>query len=418
MVGVQGVAGTMCPSSCVMQTTTTLPLLLVGRSSWLAGQRRPERRRSHGQQQCWSLHSCLPSTRRTCATIAVDAQEAVAGPRRPQPNRTPRAKGNEQSRTKGNEQSKGDDNAAQELRSPPGHKSGYIALMGKPNAGKSTLLNAIIGQKLAIVTRKPQTTRHRILGILSDDDSQALFMDTPGVMKEKRTKLDEMMMTSCKTALLSADLLVLIVDATAERESALPELPQVESMPKTLLVLNKVDLLAARSLPDLVEWYSQNTQADAVFPISAKQNIGVPDIVSWVKNNLPLGPAFYPKDIVSEHPERFFIAEIIREKVFDLYSEEVPYSTQVNVYNYIARGANQKDYVGVRIIVERETQKRILIGKGGNALKALASAARVDIEEFVGKGVFMDMKVEVQENWRADTKLLTNFGYKTTPKAA
>ncbi|KAE8721607.1 GTP-binding protein Era isoform 2 [Hibiscus syriacus] len=309
-----------------------------------------------------------------------------------------------------------DDYELEELdfSSPTNHRSGYVAVLGKPNVGKSTLANQMIGQKLSIVTDKPQTTRHRVLGICSGPEHQMILYDTPGVMKKKMHKLDSMMMKNVRSAALNADCVLVLVDACKVPENiddVLEEgLGDVKCTLPTLLVLNKKDLIKPCEIAKKLEWYEKFTDVDEVIPVSAKHGHGVDDIKDWILSKLPTGPPYYPKDIVSEHPERFFVAEIIREKIFMQYRNEVPYACQVNVVNYKTR-PNAKDFIQVEIVVEKDSQKIILIGKGGKALKILATASRLDIEDFLQKKVFLEIEVKVKENWRQDEGLLKYYGY-------
>ncbi|XWS33789.1 hypothetical protein CRYUN_Cryun22dG0113100 [Craigia yunnanensis] len=235
--------------------------------------------------------------------------------------------------------------------------AGYVAVLGKPNVGKSTLANQMIGQKLSIVTDKPQTTRHGVLGICSGPEYQMILYDTPGVLDKKMHKLDSMMMKNVRIAALNADCVLVLVDACK-----VPE-----------------------------KWYEKFTDVDEVIPVSAKYGHGVDDVKDWILSKLLTGPPYYPMDIVSEHPERFFVAEIVREKIFMQYRNEVPYVCQVNVVNYKTR-TTAKDFIQVEIVVEKESRKIILIGKGGKALKILATAARLDVEDFLQKKVFLEVQ--------------------------
>ncbi|ESR38874.1 hypothetical protein CICLE_v10025723mg [Citrus x clementina] len=298
--------------------------------------------------------------------------------------------------------------------SHPNHKSGYVAVLGKPNVGKSTLANQMIGQKLSIVTNKPQTTRHRILGICSGPEYQMILYDTPGVIEKKIHMLDSMMMKNVRSAGINADCIVVLVDAckAPERIDEILEEGVGDHKDKLpiLLVLNKKDLIKPGEIAKKLEWYEKFTDVDEVIPVSAKYGHGVEDIRDWILTKLPLGPAYYPKDIVSEHPERFFVGEIIREKIFMQYRNEVPYACQVNVVSYKTR-PTAKDFIQVEIVVEKNSQKIILIGKGGKALKLLATAARLDIEDFLQKKVYLEIEVKVKENWRQDEGLLKHYGY-------
>ncbi|XP_035539799.1 GTPase ERA-like, chloroplastic [Juglans regia] len=309
-----------------------------------------------------------------------------------------------------------DDYEMEELDYPsdPNHRSGYVAVLGKPNVGKSTLANQMIGQKLSIVTDKPQTTRHRILGICSGPEFQMILYDTPGVIEKKMHKLDSMMMKNVRSAAINADCVLVLVDACKvpqKIDEVLEEgVGDLKDKPPTLLVLNKKDLIKPGEISKKLEWYEKFTDVDEVIPVSAKYGHGVEDIKEWVLSKLPVAPPYYPKDIVSEHPERFFVAEIVREKIFMQYRDEVPYACQVNVVSYKTR-PTAKDFIQVEIVVEKNTQKIIIIGKDGKALKLLATAARLDIEDFLQKKVYLEVEVKVKENWRQDEGLLKYYGY-------
>ncbi|KAJ4822949.1 hypothetical protein Tsubulata_000302, partial [Turnera subulata] len=303
--------------------------------------------------------------------------------------------------------------------------AGFVAVVGKPNVGKSTLSNQMVGQKLSIVTDKPQTTRHRILGICSSTDYQIILYDTPGVIEKKMHKLDSMMMKNVHSATTDADCALIIVDASKPPQKIDEVLEKgmgthEEKLP-TLLVLNKKDLIKPGEIAkkieletsisfSFVQWYEKFTDVDEVIPVSAKYGHGVEDVKEWILSKIPNGPAYYPKDIVSEHPERFFVAEIVREKIFQQFRNEVPYACQVNVVNYKER-PTAKDFIQVEILVERNSQKIIIIGRDGKALKSLATAARLGIEDFLQKKVYLEIEVKVRENWRQNEGLLKNYGY-------
>ncbi|CAL8460565.1 g94 [Coccomyxa elongata] len=300
---------------------------------------------------------------------------------------------------------------------PEGHRAGYVAIIGKPNAGKSTLLNGILGQKLSIVTAKAQTTRHRIIGLHSEDSFQIIFLDTPGILREASTAeplnmLDQRMMQNVRQATKDADAVLAIVDANDRPEAALPLLqPYLRkgSVPLAV-VLNKVDLLTSLKLRQLVEYFEEQPGIDKVIPISALKGKNLKDVEEWALSHLPEGPALYPKDSVSEHPERFFVGEIVREKIFQLYREEIPYCTTVQVLDYKERAVG-KNLVQVALFVEHESQKGIVVGRGGSALKAMATAARADIEAFVGRPIYLEIVVKVKEKWRKSEESLTSLGY-------
>lgn len=308
----------------------------------------------------------------------------------------------------------GADSGYGDLSVGPDHRSGYVAVVGKPNVGKSTLLNQMIGQKLSIVTDKPQTTRHRILGLCSAPDYQMVLYDTPGVIKKEMHKLDAMMMKNVHSATGNADCVLIVVDVCKMPEKVNDLFEEdgkdLKEKPPTLLILNKKDLIKPGEITKRMEWYEKFGGAGHILPISAKYGHGVEDVKNWIVSKLPSGPAYYPKDIISEHPERFFVAEMVREKIFMQYRQEIPYACQVNVVNYIVRPTS-KDFIEIEIVVEKESQKIILIGKEGKALKLLATAARLDIEDFLQKQVYLEIKVKVKPNWRQDVDLLKRFGY-------
>lgn len=292
---------------------------------------------------------------------------------------------------------------------PEGHRSGYVALVGKPNVGKSTLMNALVGRKLSIVTRKPQTTRHRVLGILSSDSYQIIFLDTPGIIKP-RYRLHESMMHNVEDAVADADLLVFLADATRTDPDEF-SLDFIKGRP-AILAINKMDLIRQEDALPLVDSYVALREFDAVVPISAAKGSNLDVLLEAVVERLPPGPPFYPKDMISEHPERFFVAEIIREKVFEQYREEIPYSVEVSIVRFEER-EDEKDFVSAEIIVARDAQKGILIGKGGRALKRLGTAARKDIEEFLGRPFYLELHVKVRDDWRNKSAYLRSYGYRT-----
>ncbi len=291
---------------------------------------------------------------------------------------------------------------------PEGHRSGYVTLVGKPNAGKSTLMNALLGRKLSIVTSKPQTTRHRVLGIANELGYQIIFLDTPGVI-EPRYGLQKSMMKSVRHAVQDADLMLFIADATTESPDTL-SLTEVGDRP-AILVLNKMDLVRERDALPLVKSYVELRTFEDVVPVSAKKKTNLDVLMDAVVTRLSEGPPFYPKDIVSEHPERFFVAEIIREKVFERFSREIPYSTQVNIVAFDEKNQHGKDVIDAEIVVERESQKPILIGKGGKAIKSLGIASRKAIESFLDRPVHLRLFVKVRKGWRDSGTFLRSYGY-------
>ena len=288
-------------------------------------------------------------------------------------------------------------------------KAGFIALIGKPNAGKSTLLNAILGQKLAITTPKAQTTRHRILGMAIHKNCQLVFSDTPGIIDPKY-KLQEYMMDSVSGSLKDADVLVVLVDPADDELP--PELaPEIEKRdtPK-IVVINKVDGYPQDRIQERVEYWREKLNPKAVIPVSALHNFNIEALKDQLVDLCPEHPYFYPEDQLTDKSERFFVAEIIREKILILYRNEIPYSTEVDIEEF----KDEETIVKIKamIYVERNSQKRILIGKGGLALKKTGTEARKDIEKFLGKKVFLSTFIKVRENWRKNDIQLKRFGYK------
>ena len=286
-------------------------------------------------------------------------------------------------------------------------RCGYVVLVGKPNVGKSTLLNQLLGRKLSIVTPKAQTTRHRILGILSEPALQIIFLDTPGVIRP-RTRLQQSMMRRVTGAVGEADLLLFLADARADSPDTL-SLGRTSGQP-AILVVNKIDLIRQAEVLPLVQAYLDLRAFEAVVPVSALKGFNVDVLRAELKARLPLGGPLYPADMISEHPERFFVSEIIREKLFERFRQEIPYSVAVNINRY-EEHPGRKDFIQADIVVERQSQKGILIGAGGRALKAAGIAARKDIEEFLGRRVFLKLFVQVRPNWRNQDTLLRSYGY-------
>lgn len=295
---------------------------------------------------------------------------------------------------------------------PPDHRSGYVAIIGAPNVGKSTLMNHILGRKLSIVTARPSTTRNRVLGIRSDQGSQIIFLDTPGVVRP-RYRLHELMMQDVDRSVADADILLFMADATepAPTHDARGALVRIErSATPALLVLNKMDLILPEKALPLVNQYADLRAFEEVIPVSAKTGKGVDVLMGQIEQRLPVGPPYYPKDQLSEHPERFFIAEIVREAIFNRFRDEVPYSTQVNVVTYEEREIG-KDFIDCEVVVERDAQKGILIGKGGKALKHLGAAARKGIEEFLGKPIYLQLHIKTRADWRNKEAYLRSHGF-------
>ncbi len=290
-------------------------------------------------------------------------------------------------------------------------KAGYVAVVGQPNVGKSTLTNHLLQFKLSITTAKPQTTRHRILGILSKPGCQIVFLDTPGLM-EPKYKLHDYMVKSAHNATRDADLVLFLIEAGRKpKDRDLEILSYLKSIEKpVLLVINKMDRTQPQEVLPLIDEYKDIFSFKDIVPISALTGDNVEDLEKTILKYLPEGFPFYPDDQVTEHPERFFVSEIIREKIFQQYGDEIPYSTAVVIDEFVEK-EGRKDVIKARIVVERASQKGIIIGKGGKALKSLGQDARIAIEEFIGRPVFLELWVAVREKWRKKDTFLKEFGY-------
>lgn len=289
-------------------------------------------------------------------------------------------------------------------------KSGYAAIIGMPNVGKSTLLNTLLNIKLSIVSSKPQTTRRRVLGILNKENYQVIFLDTPGILTP-RYELQKRMMTQLQAALNDADLIILMVDVKSPHHPVPLNLQEINPQQKPVLLLfNKIDRIEKAGLLTLMDGYNRFYPFKAMIPISALNGDGVDEAEQEIIKLLPEHPPYYPPDVLSEHPERFFVAEFIREKIFEKYYEEIPYATEVLIEEFKERSRG-KTYIRANILVERKSQKGIIIGKGGKALREAGQEARQEIEALLGHPVFLDLQVKVQENWRKDRFKLNRLGY-------
>jgi len=287
-------------------------------------------------------------------------------------------------------------------------KSGFVNILGKPNAGKSTLLNALIGEKLAIVSPKVQTTRHRIKGILNDKDYQIIFSDTPGII-EPKYKLHEKMMVAVKSSLEDADVALLIVDIKDNLEEANGIFSSLSLKAPAIVVLNKTDLVNKETVDKAVAFFSEKRYCKKVVEISALKNKGIQELLNAIISFLPEGAPFYNDDNLSDLPMKFFVSELIREKIFYLYQEEIPYHTTVLVQEFKEKITLTK--ITADIIVQRETQKGIILGEGGKMIKQLGTLARKDIEEFIGGKVFLELFVKVRPKWRDNEIHLREYGY-------
>ncbi len=293
-------------------------------------------------------------------------------------------------------------------------KSGYVTIFGEPNVGKSTLLNAVLNTKLSITTPKPQTTRRKILGIYSDDSSQIIFLDTPGLIEPKYL-LQKKMVDAIHSALDECDGILAAVDVSQKvlknfENKLKPILLPFVGRKFIFLVINKIDLITKEELLQLFDSMKDKFKFDEIIPVSALHQFNVKDLTETIKKYLPLHPPYFPTDILSQEPERFFIGELIREKIFETYRDEIPYSTEVVVVEYKERPKG-KDYIHAEIYVERESQKKIIIGKDGEKLKRVGEKARKDIEQFLGRPVYLELYVKVREDWRANPFWVKTFGY-------
>ncbi len=290
-------------------------------------------------------------------------------------------------------------------------KAGYAALVGQPNVGKSTLMNNMLQIKLSIVTPKAQTTRHKILGILNEPEHQVIFLDTPGIMTPKY-KLQEMMVKTVHRAVDDADIILFMVEAktapSAVDRNILDKL--IASRKSVLLVINKVDKISKAKMLPMIDAYQKLHDFADIIPISALNSDGLPILKDAIFKLLPLSPPYYPPDTLTEQPERFFVAELIREKVFQQYGDEIPYSTTVTIEEFKERDG-AKDYIRATIFVERMSQKGILIGKKGAALKKVGATARESIEAFLDRNIYLDLHVSVKEKWRSKEGALRELGY-------
>jgi len=294
-------------------------------------------------------------------------------------------------------------------------RCGYVTIIGEPNVGKSTLMNGLLGQKISIVTHKPQTTRHRVLGLLSTHEYQIIFLDTPGIIKPKYL-LQEVMMQFASSAMQDADLLLFMIDAldpkTGDALGDDEAFKRLQGLNKSVfLIINKIDLIEKDMALPIIGHYAKQFPFKEIFPISALKLEGTQELLTAMRGALPIHPPLYPLDIVSEHSERFFVSEIIREKIFVKCQEEVPYSTTVDITEFKERERG-KWFISADVYVERDSQKGILIGKNGAMLKEIGRQARQDIERFLGHSVFLELRVKVREKWREDEQWLARLGYK------
>ncbi len=291
-------------------------------------------------------------------------------------------------------------------------KSGFISIVGKPNVGKSTLINRLMGEKIAIVSSKPQTTRTKITGVYTDEEAQLVFVDTPG-MHTARNKLGEFMNREVKAAASDVDIILYIADITAKDKNGDREL--IESLPvggaKVFLVINKTDLTAKEDILPAIAQLKELYDFAEIIPISAQKGSGVPELIQEIKKYMPEGPKYFPDDTLTDQPERNIAAEIIREKLFRLMNDEIPFGTAVEIEKMAYDENRDITEIGAVIYCEKASHKGMIIGKGGAMLKRIGSDARRDIERLVGGRVFLKMWVKVEDDWRNKNSSIKNFGY-------
>ena len=289
------------------------------------------------------------------------------------------------------------------------HKAGFVNIVGNPNVGKSTLMNQLVGEKLSIATFKAQTTRHRIMGIVNTDDAQIVFSDTPGVLKPNY-KMQEMMLQFSESALADADILLYVTDVVENPEKNMDFLDKVSKMTiPVILLINKIDESDQTKLGNLVETWHKLLPNAEILPLSAKNKFGIDILMKRILELLPESPAFFDKDQLTDKPAKFFVSEIIREKILRYYDKEIPYSVEVVIERF--KEDDRQIHINAIIYVERSSQKGIIIGHQGMALKKVSTEARKSLERFFDKKIFLETYVKVDKDWRNSQKELNNFGY-------
>lgn len=294
------------------------------------------------------------------------------------------------------------------------HRCGYVAIIGRPNVGKSTLLNQALGAKISIVSKKPQTTRNRILGLYSRDDAQVVFLDTPGIHDPDKKPINRRMVDAAVAALDDVDLVLLMIDVSGRNRDPEANATVLDALAKhelpVLLVLNKIDTIERPELLPLIQQWSEAGSWEAIVPIVARSGDGVGELLRSVVERLPESPAFFPKDQLTDVSVRFLVSELIREKVFRLTGQEIPYVTAVEIEEWEERKDGELVRVMARIWVERDGQKAIVIGKGGSKLKEIGTAARIDAERLLGQQVYLQLTVGTKARWTHDRALLSRLG--------
>ena len=295
------------------------------------------------------------------------------------------------------------------------HKSGFVNIIGRPNVGKSTLMNALVGERMSIITNKPQTTRHRIIGILSGDDYQIVFSDTPGIIRDPSYKMQEAMNRFVHTTFDDADVMLFVTEVDENYEDDDPVISLLKKVKVPLfLIINKIDTASPERIAELIKTWNERITFKETIPISALNKTNTEKVFELILENLEEGPVYYPKDQLTDKPERFFVSEIIREKILLHYQQEIPYSCEVVVDSFketTTKSGEPLVRIAATIFVARKTQKMIIIGKNGSAIKKVGTDARKDIEKFIESKVFLELHVKVKDNWRDDERMLKHFGY-------
>jgi GTP-binding protein Era len=289
------------------------------------------------------------------------------------------------------------------------HRSGFVNILGNPNVGKSTLMNVLVGERLSVITPKAQTTRHRIMGIISADDYQIVYSDTPGILNPKY-RLQAAMMKSVESALDDADLILYVTDVIETVSKHEKQLDRILSSPvQKIIVINKIDLTTQPALESIVSRWIELAPGVPVMPVSAINSFNTGQLMKEIIARLPEGPPYFPKDQLTDRYERFFVSEIIRGKIFENYQKEIPYSSEVEIEAFTEEASVTR--ISAVIYVARESQKGIIIGHRGSMLKRVGTGARKDIEDFLGRKVFLELFVKVAREWRDDQRMLKKFGY-------
>jgi GTP-binding protein Era len=294
------------------------------------------------------------------------------------------------------------------------HYSGFVNIIGRPNVGKSTLMNALVGERMSIITNKPQTTRHRIVGIVNDETHQVVFSDTPGFIKDPSYGMQEHMNSFVNSTFKDGDVMMVVIDVTDRYDAENPLFQKLKKVELPLfLVINKVDLVDDATLLQKIEDWKEVADFTEIVPISALNKAGTVNLYNLILKYIPEGPAYYPKEQFTDRPERFFVSEIIREKILLLYHQEIPYSCEVIVDSFKEDEHKKLVRIHATIYVSRKSQKGIIIGNRGSAIKQLGIDARKDIEKFLDSRVYLELYVKIRDNWRDDDKMLKSFGYKS-----